>query len=206
MRGMRGTGPGRPAHTHSRRRPRARTPEALTTTPHLFSLFLSLFTFPQGDELLSDSYDIKDSEDGFFIEVDGKWTEVGDVDVDIGANPSAEEGGDDEGVDGSSRKVVDIIDAFRLVEQPSYNKADFMGYIKPWLAKITDDLPEDKRDDFKAKAQVGIKFLLGKVKELQFFTGESMDPESTMVFAYYKEGATNPTFLFPKAAMHEVKM
>jgi hypothetical protein len=171
----------------------------------LCSFFLSI-SHHTGDELLSDSYNVKDSEDGFFIEVDGKWTEVGDVDVDIGANPSAEEGGEDEGVDGASRKVVDIIDAFRLVEQPSYKKADFMGYIKPWLAKITEELPEGERDDFKEKAQVGIKFLLGKIKELQFFTGESMDPESTMVYAYYKEGAENPTFLFPKAAMHEVKM
>ena len=42
-----------------------------------------------------------------------QWVEVGDVEVNIGGNPSAE-GGDDEAVDPSSRKVVDIIDAFRL--------------------------------------------------------------------------------------------
>lgn len=33
--------------------------------------------------------------------------------MDIGANPSAE-GGDDEGVENSKQKVVDLIDAFRL--------------------------------------------------------------------------------------------
>lgn len=37
---------------------------------------------------------------------------MGAVDVDIGANPSAEEA--EEGVEDSSRKVVDIIDSFRL--------------------------------------------------------------------------------------------
>jgi hypothetical protein len=42
-----------------------------------------------------------------------QWVVVGDVDVDIGANPSAEEA--EEGVDSTSRKVVDIVDAFRLV-------------------------------------------------------------------------------------------
>ena len=42
-----------------------------------------------------------------------QWQEVGDTNVDIGANPSAEEAV--EGVDPSSRKVVDIIDGFRLV-------------------------------------------------------------------------------------------
>ena len=32
-----------------------------------------------------------------------------------------------------------------------------------------------------------------------------MDPESTLAYAYYKEGAANPTFLFVKSAMDEVK-
>lgn len=41
-----------------------------------------------------------------------QWVEVGDVDVDTGANASAEEA--EEGVDSSSRKVVDIQDSFRL--------------------------------------------------------------------------------------------
>lgn len=36
------------------------------------------------------------------------------MDFDIGANPSAEEGGEDEGVDDQAVKVVDIIDTFRL--------------------------------------------------------------------------------------------
>lgn len=43
-----------------------------------------------------------------------QWTTVGSVDVNIGANPSAEGDGDDEGVDDQSVKVVDIVDTFRL--------------------------------------------------------------------------------------------
>ena len=43
-----------------------------------------------------------------------KWVVVGDVDVDIGANPS-EENPNDEAVDPTSRRVVDIVDGFRLV-------------------------------------------------------------------------------------------
>ena len=34
------------------------------------------------------------------------------MEVDIGANPSAEE--EEEGVDSTARKVVDVVDAFRL--------------------------------------------------------------------------------------------
>ena len=42
-----------------------------------------------------------------------QWVVKGAVDVDIGANPSAE-GGEDEGVDDQAVKVVDIVDTFRL--------------------------------------------------------------------------------------------
>jgi len=156
-----------------------------------------------GDEMFSDSYPVREIEDGFFFEVDGKWQEVGDVDVDIGANPSAEE--ETEALEEGKRKVVDIIDAFRLVEQPSYDKKTFMGYIKPWLSKVLEKLPADQQDEFKTKSQPAIKFLLGKIKELQFFTGESMDHEGTLAFAYYKEGAADPTFIFPKYALNANK-
>ena len=37
------------------------------------------------------------------------------------------------------------------------------------------------------------------------FTGESMDPDGSLAFAYYKEGASQPTFLFPKYALKEAK-
>lgn len=42
-----------------------------------------------------------------------QWVIKGAIDVDIGANPSAE-GGEDEGVDDTTVKVVDIVDTFRL--------------------------------------------------------------------------------------------
>jgi len=157
-----------------------------------------------GDELFSDSYAMTEVEDGFFYEVEGKWVVVGETEVDIGANPSAE-GGEDEGVDPSQRRVVDLVDANRLQEQPAYDKKTFMAYVKPWLAKVLEKLPDEKKDEFKAKSQPAIKFLLSKIKDLQFFTGESMDVEATMAYAYYKEGAENPTFLFPVYALQEMK-
>lgn len=43
-----------------------------------------------------------------------QWVVKGAMDFNIGANPSAEEGGEDEGVDDQAVKVVDIIDTFRL--------------------------------------------------------------------------------------------
>lgn len=157
-----------------------------------------------GDELFSDAHKYELIEDEFFIKAEGKWVTLGDVDIDIGANPSAE-GGDDEGVESTSRKVVDLIDGFQLNEMPGMGKKDFMGWAKPWVAKVVEALPDDKKDEFKAKATPGIKYLLGKIKDLQFFVGESLDPDGTMCFAYYDEGASNPTFLYPKYALKEVK-
>lgn len=37
------------------------------------------------------------------------------------------------------------------------------------------------------------------------FTTESMDPETTMIYAYYKEGSSSPTFLYPLYALKEEK-
>ncbi len=38
------------------------------------------------------------------------------------------------------------------------------------------------------------------------FFGESMDTESTLCFAYYKDGASDPTFVFFKHSLKEQKM
>ena len=57
-----------------------------------------------------------------------QWVEVGDVNIDIGANPSAEEA--EEAVESGAKKVVDLQDAFRLQEGPSFSKKELMTYLK----------------------------------------------------------------------------
>lgn len=49
----------------------------------------------------------------FCVSVASQWVVVGDVDVNIGANPSEE--APEEELESSSRRVVDIVDGFRLV-------------------------------------------------------------------------------------------
>ncbi|KAK4405558.1 Translationally-controlled tumor protein [Sesamum angolense] len=96
-----------------------------------------------GDELLSDSFPYKEIENGALWEVEGKWVVKGAVDVDIGANPSAEGGEDDEGVDDQSVKVVDIVDTFRLQrlqEQPPFDKKQFVAYIKKYIKLLSTKL------------------------------------------------------------------
>ncbi|KAJ0976276.1 hypothetical protein J5N97_018241 [Dioscorea zingiberensis] len=157
-----------------------------------------------GDELLSDSFQYKEIENGMLWEVDGKWVVQGAVEVDIGANPSAE-GGEDEGVDDQAVKVVDIIDTFRLQEQPAFDKKQFVTFMKRFIKLLTPKLEAEKQEEFKKNIEGATKYLLSKIKDLQFFVGEGMHDDGSMVFAYYKEGATNPTFLYFAHSLKEVK-
>ncbi|CAI9105369.1 OLC1v1004277C1 [Oldenlandia corymbosa var. corymbosa] len=140
-----------------------------------------------GDELLSDSFAYKEIENGILAR---------SPKVDIGANPSAEGGEEDEGVDDQAVKVVDIVDTFRLQEQPLFDKKQFVAYMKKYVKLLTPKLDEEKQELFKKNVEAATKFLLSKIKDLQFFVGESMADDSSLVFAYYKDGATDPTFLY----------
>ncbi|PIA35686.1 LOW QUALITY PROTEIN: hypothetical protein AQUCO_03500202v1 [Aquilegia coerulea] len=137
-----------------------------------------------GDELLSNSFPYKKIENGILWEVEGKWVVQGAVNVDIGVNPSAE-GGDDEGVDDQAVKVVDIVDTFRLQEQPSFDKKQFVTYMKRYIKLLASKL--EGEEVFKKNIEGAIKFLLSKIRDLQFFVGVSMNDDSSLVFAYYKD-------------------
>ncbi|KAL3583051.1 PREDICTED: translationally-controlled tumor protein homolog [Populus euphratica] len=158
-----------------------------------------------GDELLSDSFPYKEIENGILWEVEGKWVVQGAVDVDIGANPSAEGGDEDEGVDDQTVKVVDIVDTFRLQEQPAFDKKQFVTYMKRFIKLLSEKLDDENKEHFKKNIEGATKFLLSKIKDFQFFVGESMHDDSALVLAYYKEGATDPTFLYFGHALKEVK-
>ena len=158
-----------------------------------------------GDELLSDSFPYKEIENGMLWEVEGKWVVQGAVSVDIGANPSADGADEDEGVDDQAVKVVDIVDTFRLQEQPPFDKKQFVGRIKKFIKDLTPKLDAEKQESFKKNIEGATKYLMSKLKDLQFFIGESMHDDGCLVFAYYKDGATDPTFLYFAYALKEVK-
>ncbi|WVZ10628.1 hypothetical protein V8G54_015158 [Vigna mungo] len=160
--------------------------------------------FLTGDELLSDSFPYREIENGMLWEVSGKWVVQGAIEVDIGANPSAE-GGEDEGVDDQATKVVDIVDTFRLQEQPGFDKKQFLVFMKRYIKLLMKKLDEEKQNLFKKHIEGATKFLLSKIKDLQFFVGESMHDDGSLVFAYYKDGATDPTFLYFAYALEEMK-
>ena len=64
-----------------------------------------------GDEIISDTYNLKEIDDVVY-EVDCRKVTKGADNIDIGANPSAEE--QEEALDEGTKQVIDVVDGFRL--------------------------------------------------------------------------------------------
>ncbi|CAI6007994.1 unnamed protein product [Closterium sp. NIES-65] len=110
-----------------------------------------------GDELLSDSFEAKEIQNGIFYEVEGKWVVKGGIEVDIGANPSAE-GGEEEAVEEQSEK-----------EQPAFDKKAFAGYLKVYAQKLAGLMPAERGTQFRADSPAACKWLMSKLADLQLY-------------------------------------
>merc|ERR1712105_474089 len=162
-----------------------------------------------GDELFSDTYPMKLVDDCLYG-VYGKHVQrkIGD-DFDIGANASAEEGG--EGTEEATESGVDLVLNHRLVETGFGKKADYMNYLKDYMKRIVAYLESnnkaDQVDGFKKNINGVMKSLLGKFNDLQFYTGENMDPKGMIILVDYKEynGEERPCVMFFKHGLEEEK-
>ncbi|XP_056004828.1 translationally-controlled tumor protein homolog isoform X2 [Ostrea edulis] len=164
-----------------------------------------------GDELFTDSYQFTIKDD-FFYEVEGKTVTLdkGAGNIDIGANPSAEGGEGDEGVDDSGNKVsgCNIVLASNL--QPTqFDKKSYQSYIKDYMkalkAKITEVKGQEAADAFVKKAPACIKEVLGNFKNFEFFLGESQNPDGHVALLDYREDGITPYMLFLKDGIEEIK-
>lgn len=144
-----------------------------------------------GDELLSDAYDLKEV-DGVIYEADCDMIKVGGDNIDIGANPSAEDG--DEDLEDGTEMVNNIVHTFRL-QQSAFDKKSFLTYIKGYMKQIKAKLQESNPDEvavFEKGAQAYVKKIIGSFNDWEFFTGESMDPDGMLVLLNYREDGTTP--------------
>jgi hypothetical protein len=131
------------------------------------------------DEIISDSYDLKEV-DGVAYEADCRKITIGGDNVDIGANPSAEEGGD-EGVDDTTEQVIDVVHSFRLTNT-QFDKKSYLGHLKDYMKKVKNQLKEngaseDTVKEFETGAQAFAKKVIANIKDYDFYIGESMDPD-----------------------------
>ncbi|XP_071751910.1 translationally-controlled tumor protein homolog [Centroberyx gerrardi] len=153
-----------------------------------------------GDEMFSDIYKIKESPNGIIIEVEGKMTSRKD-DIDgslIGANASAEE--QSEACEGSTVSGVDIVLNHKL-QETGFTKETYRPYIKEYMKAIKAKLAEtnpDRVQPFMNDAPEEIKTIMGKIKELQFYTGESMNPDGMVGLLDYREDGITPYMIFFK--------
>jgi len=162
-----------------------------------------------GDEMFSDSYKMKLIDDVIY-EVYGKQVSRSHGDIQIeGFNPSAEEA--DEGTDANVETGVDIVLNHRLVETYAFgDKKSFTLYLKDYMKKLIAKLEEKSPDQvevFKTNMNKQMKDILGRFKDLQFFTGESMDCDGMVAMCEYRDfdGTQQPVFMFFKHGLEEEK-
>ncbi|KAF7993269.1 hypothetical protein HCN44_006329 [Aphidius gifuensis] len=162
-----------------------------------------------GDEMFADTFKIK-LVDNVIYEVYGKLVQRKQGEIVIaGANPSAEEA--DEGTDETVESGVDIVLNHNLVESYAFgDKKSYTQYLKEYMKRLVAKLEEtqpDQVDVFKTNMNKVMKDILGRFKELQFFTGESMDIDGLVGLMEYRDidGVSTPVMMFFKHGLEEEK-
>lgn len=169
---------------------------------YIMKIFSDIFS---GDELLSDAYDITEVN-GAVYEADCAMVNVSSGDVDIGANPSAEDA--DEGTEDGVETVNNVIYSFRL-SQTQFDKKSFLAYIKGYMKRVKAHLAETNPDEvevFEKGATAYVKKVVGSFNDWDFYTGESMDPDAMVVLLNYREDGTTPFVAIWKHGVKEEKI
>ncbi len=157
-------------------------------------LFKDVFS---DDEMFSDAY--KYTEKGCTLEVECKMIQVREG-SDIPVN--------EEDCDDQTITVNDVVYSFRLVET-QFDKKTYMTYIKGYMKKLSAYLEANNPDrvaGFKSEAQAFVKEMLGQISELQFFIGESMDPDAMVALLLWREDGITPYIVFFKDGLKQEKL
>ncbi|EPY51562.1 translationally controlled tumor protein [Schizosaccharomyces cryophilus OY26] len=158
-----------------------------------------------GDELVSDAYDLKEVDD-IVYEADCQMLTIKQGgDIDIGANPSAEDGAD--ATEEGTETVNNLVYSFRL-NPTSFDKKSYMSYIKGYMKTIKGRLQEKNPERvpiFEKKAVEYVKKILANFNDYDFFIGESMDPDAMVVLMNYREDGMTPYMTFFKDGLDAEK-
>jgi len=164
-----------------------------------------------GAELFSDVYPMEVVH-GCVYKVKGKLQSesTGIDESKMGANPSAEEGG--EQYEASSVTGINIVLANKLTQTGFKSKKEYQAHLKTYLKVIEKKLREskpDRVDDFKKEAASAFKeFFMANYKEFDFYMADpSMDDEENegMIPMVMWDGET-PYMHFFKDGLIEEKM
>ncbi|EIW61975.1 translationally controlled tumor-associated [Trametes versicolor FP-101664 SS1] len=159
-----------------------------------------------GDEMFSDAFPIKVVDD-IVYEVDCQTITVKPgADIDIGANPSAEDA--DEALEEGATTVNNVVYSFRL-QSTQFDKKSFLTYLKGYMKTVKAHLQEtkpDRVDAFEKGAQAFAKKLVANFKDYEFYTGENMNPDGMVALLNYREDGVTPFFTFWKDGLKEIKL
>lgn len=158
-----------------------------------------------GDEMFSDGYDFVEKDDIIF-EVNAANIVVQEGDVDIGANPSAEE--QQEALENGGQQVINIVHSFRL-QPTTFDKKSYLTYLKGYMKAIKTKLQTENPDripEFEKKASEFAKGVVGNFKDYDFYTGESGNPDGMVALLNYREDGTTPFLIFWKDGLKVAKI
>ncbi|XP_054719459.1 translationally-controlled tumor protein homolog [Uloborus diversus] len=164
-----------------------------------------------GDEMFTDSSKCRLIDDCLYeVECSHVRRCQGDVQLD-GANPSQEEG--DEGIEEVVESGLDLVLNQRLVET-GFSKSDYKTYLKSYTKSLQEKWKEIGRSDneisdAKAKLTEAVKKVLPKIGDVQFFMGESSNPDGLIALLEYREvpgGDEKPIMIFFKHGLLEEKV
>ncbi|KAG7449157.1 translationally controlled tumor-associated [Guyanagaster necrorhizus] len=159
-----------------------------------------------GDEMFSDAFPLKPVDDIVF-EVDCQTITIkAGADVDIGANPSAEE--QDDAVEDGATQVNNVVHSFRL-QSTAFDKKSYLSYLKGYMKSIKTKLAEtnpDRVEAFEKGAQAYAKKIVANFKDFEFYTGETMNADGMVALLNYREDGVTPYFTFWKDGLKEVKL
>jgi len=139
-----------------------------------------IYTDPiSGDELFSDAFEIC-CEEGGVLKIVGKLITVKEGEVDIGANPSADE--PSEQLEEGSISGLDVALAHNYVEMGEYTKKDFKAAFKTYMQAIKQKMGADELDEeMKTNCLDFVKNIAANIKDYSFYVGESMNPEGLII-------------------------
>jgi len=156
--------------------------------------------------MFSDAFPVKTIDD-IVYEVDCAMITVKKgEDVDIGANPSAEE--QEEALEDGAAQVNNVVHSFRL-QSTTFDKKSYLTYLKGYMKAVKEKLKvsnPDRIEAFEKGAAAFAKKIVANFKDFEFYTGESMNPDGMIALLNYREDGITPYFTFWKDGLKEVKL
>lgn len=144
-----------------------------------------------GDEMFTDSNPIKLVDDCLYeVSCTHVTRREGEI-VLAGSNPSAEEEGGDGGADEHVESGLDLVLNQRL-QSTQFNKADYKTYLKTYTKSLLEKwkemgLNDEQLAEYKEKFMTAIKKVLPKLDDVEFYVGESINPDGMVALLEYRD-------------------